>query len=97
MSLRGRTIEQPATLPDGRNVTVHVGVPEDPYIPRREQTNVDLQLREGPTVIATVTTVLDPDDTSEALQLAREVREAIESGRMPLTAHALEPFADRLR
>src|SRR5580765_1858512 len=36
VSLRGRTVEHTATLPDGRNVVVHVGVPDDPYIKRAE-------------------------------------------------------------
>ena len=76
---------------------VWVGVPDDPYIAKSELSNVDLQLREGSNVLATITTVLDPDQTSEALQLVREVRAAIEADQIPLTASALEPFADRLR
>jgi hypothetical protein len=72
-------------------------VPDDSYIPKSEQSTVDLQLREGANVLASVTTVLDPDQDSEAHQLAREVRAAIESDQIPLTASALEPFADRLR
>ena len=36
MSLRGRPVEQTASLPDGREVQVRVGVPDDSYIPRRE-------------------------------------------------------------
>jgi len=78
-------------------VEVWVGVPDDPYIAKSELSNVDLQLREGSNVLATITTVLDPDQTSEALQLVREVRAAIEADQIPLTASALEPFADRLR
>ena len=76
---------------------VWVGIPDDSYIPRNEQTNVDLQLREGDNVLATVTTVLDAEQTGEAIELAREVVAAIEAGEIPLTASALEPFADRLR
>ena len=86
-----------ASLPGGGSVEVWVGVPDDSYIPKAEQTNVDLQLREGGSVLATVTTVLDPAQDGEARQLAREVRAAIEAERIPLTAAALEPFADRLR
>ena len=86
-----------ASLPGGGSVEVWVGVPDDSYIAKSEQTNVDLQLREGHNVLATVTTVLDPAQDGEARQLAREVRAAIEAERIPLTAAALEPFADRLR
>jgi len=97
MTLRASPVIEHASLPGGGSVEVWVGVPEDSYIPRSEQTNVDLQLREGGNVLATVTTVLDPAQDGEARQLAREVRAAIEAERIPLTAAALEPFADRLR
>jgi hypothetical protein len=86
-----------ASLPDGGTVTVWVGVPEDSYLAPKDVTNVDLQLREGDAVLATVTTVLDPDQEAEAHALAREVRSALEAGETALTAAALEPFADRLR
>jgi hypothetical protein len=48
-------------------------------------------------VIASLTTVLDPDQVSEAHQLAREVKAALESGEIGLHADDLEQFADRLR
>ncbi len=86
-----------ASLPDGGSVTVWVGVPEDSYLAAKDVTNVDLQLHEGGAVLASVTTVLDPDQEQEAHALAREVQAAIESGEAALTAAALEPFADRLR
>jgi hypothetical protein len=41
--------------------------------------------------------VLDPEQDSEARQLAREVKAAIEGGEIGLHASELEPFADRLR
>jgi hypothetical protein len=97
MSLRGRTIEHPATLPDGRHVVVHVGVPDDPYIPRAELETVDVELHEGGHVLAAVNTVLDPDQESEAEQLAREIATKLEAGDIEPTAHAIEPFADTLR
>ena len=97
VTLRAQPIVEHAELPGGGTVAVWVGVPEDPYIDRRELTSVDLQLHEGANVLASVTTVLEPSQDSEARQLAREVRRAIEAGEMPLTAAALEPFADRLR
>ena len=97
MSLQTDPIVEHASLPGGGSVAVWVGVPDDSYIAASDRTTVDLQLREGENVLATVTTVLEPGQTSEARQLAREVRAAIEAERLPLTAAALEPFADRLR
>ena len=42
-------------------MTIWVGVPDDPYIDdKRQLTNVDLQLHEGRSVIASITTVLEP-------------------------------------
>ncbi len=97
MSLRGRTIEQSATLPDGRAVTVHVGAPDDPYIPRSELETVDVELHADGRVLAAVNTVLDPDQESEALELAREIVRGLESGELEPTAGAIEPLADTLR
>jgi len=97
VTLRAGPVVEHASLPGGGSVEVWVGVPEDSYIKRSQQTNVDLQLREGANVLASVTTVLDVEQTSEARELAREVRAAIEAGDVPLTAAAIEPFADRLR
>jgi len=48
-------------------------------------------------VLASISTVLDPDQASEALQLVREVKAALEAGAIGLHASELEPFADRLR
>ena len=87
-----------ATLPSGGSVTVWVGVPDDPYINDKGTLNtVDIQLHEGNAVIASLSTVLDHDQTSEALALAREVKAALEAGTIGLHANELEPFADRLR
>jgi hypothetical protein len=97
VSLRGTPVSEHASLSGGGSVEVWVGVPDDSYLSKSEQSNVDLQLREGENVLASVTTVLDPDQDSEARQLASEVRAAIESEQIPLTASAIEPFADRLR
>ena len=41
--------------------------------------------------------MLEPEQTSEGLALAREVKAAIEAGEIGLHADDLEPFADRLR
>jgi hypothetical protein len=97
MSLRGTPVVERATLPDGGSVTVWVGVPDDSYIDKKNLSTVDIQLHEGNAVIASLSTVLDPDQTSAALQLAREVKAAIEGGEIGLHASELEPFADRLR
>ena len=87
-----------ASLPGGGTVEVWVGVPDDPYINDKQAlTTVDIQLREGAQVLASISTVLDPDQASEALQLVREVKAALEAGAIGLHASELEPFADRLR
>jgi hypothetical protein len=97
VSLRGRTVEQTATLPDGRHVSVRVGVPEDPYIARSQLETVDVELHSGGSVLAAVNTVLDPDQESEALELAREIARGLESGDLQPTAGAIEPLADTPR
>jgi len=78
-------------------IIVHVGVPEDPYIPRSQLETVDVELRAGGKVLAAVNTVLDPDQEKEALQLAREIAQGLESGELEPTASAIEPLADTLR
>ena len=98
MSLRASPVVEHAALPNGGTVIVWVGVPDDPYIDdKRNLTTVDIQLHEGNAVIASLSTVLEPEQTSEALQLAREVKAALEAGEIGLHASELEPFADRLR
>jgi hypothetical protein len=84
-------------LPDGRDVVVHVGVPEDPYIRRADLDTVDVDLRSGGTVLAAVNTVLDPDQEAEAVELAREIARKLEAGDLEPTASAIEPLADTLR
>lgn len=97
MSLRGEPVEASATLPDGRVVTVRVGIPEDSYIPRRALDTVDIELLDGEQHLAAINTVLSADQTSQARDLAREVVSKLESGELEPTAGALEPLADRLR
>jgi len=97
VSLRSRRIEQPAVLPDGTEVIVRVGVPDDPYIPRRELSTVDVELWAEDRVLAAVNTVLDPEQESEGLALAREIVAGLESGSLAPTAGAIEPLADTLR
>jgi arginine utilization protein RocB len=97
MSLRGEPIERTATLPDGREIRVRVGVPNDGYIAKRDLDTVDVELFEGERSLAFVNTVLDADQTSEALELAREIVRGLESGDLEPTAGAIEPLADTLR
>jgi hypothetical protein len=98
MTLRASPVIEHASLPNGGTVTVWVGVPDDAYFDdKRNLTTVDIQLQEGNGVVASLSTVLDPDQDGEARQLAREVKAALESGEIGLHASELEPFADRLR
>jgi hypothetical protein len=97
VSLRGRPVEQIATLPDGRLVRVRIGVPQDSYIASRELETVDVELSDGDRHLAAVNTVLAPEQESEALQLAREIVRGLESGELEPTAGAIEPLADQPR
>ena len=84
-----------ATLPDGREVQVWIGVPKDAY---REMNTVDIELSlVGGNHLAAVNTVLDAEQTSEARSLAREIVAGLESGNLEPTAAALEPLADQPR
>ncbi len=76
---------------------MRVGVPDDSYIPRRELDTVDVELFVDGRAVAAVNTVLDADQASEALQLAREIVAGLESGNLEPTAAALEPLADQPR
>lgn len=98
MSLLTSPIVEHASLPGGGTVTVWVGIPDDPYIDdKSELTTVDIQLHEGNGVVASLATVLESHQESEARALAREVKAAIEAGEIGLHANELEPFADKLR
>jgi hypothetical protein len=96
MSLRGAPLEQEATLPDGRVMSVRIGLAEDSYIPRRELDTVVLELwDEGRGEhLAGVATVLSVDDVDAARALLREVAEGLADGSLEPTAGALEPLAD---
>ncbi len=97
MSLRSRVIEQRATLPDGREALVQVGVPDDSYIPRKELDTVAVEVLVDGMVAASLNTVLDPDQVSEARALAREIASGLQSGELEPTAGAIEPLANTLR
>jgi hypothetical protein len=97
VSLRGSPVEQTATLPDGREVLIRIGVPDDGYISRKELDTVDVELYMNDRHVAAVNTVLTADQESEARQLAREIAAGLESGTLEPTAAAIEPLADEPR
>jgi hypothetical protein len=96
MSLRGEPLEHEATLPDGRVVSVRIGLAEDSYISRRELDTVVLELWDGSRGehLAGVSTVLSANDVDAARALLREVVDGLEQGSLEPTAGALEPLAD---
>jgi hypothetical protein len=94
VSLNGRPIEKSAVLPDGREVRVRIGIPEDSYISRRELRTVDVELYTADEHLAAVNSVLLPEQESEALALARRIVAGLESGELEPTAGAIEPLAD---
>jgi hypothetical protein len=96
MSLRGHPISQTATLPDGREVEIAIGIASDPYIEDRIET-VGVELRAEGEVLATLNTVLEPEQESEARALAREIAAGLESGDLEPAAASIEPLADRPR
>lgn len=93
MSLRSGPVEETFALPDGRVASVRVGL-LDSYIKPSEQTTVALELRAGSAVLAALNTVLEPDDESGALALARDAARRLAAGELEPTAEALEPLAD---
>jgi len=97
VSLRGSPIEQTVTLPDGGEVLIRVGVPDNGYLPRKELDTVDVELFMDGRHVAVVNTVLTAEQESEARQLAREIAVGLESGALEPTAGAIEPLADQPR
>jgi len=94
VSLRGNPVLESATLPDGREAEIWIGIPTDDYVPARELETVVLELRVNGEVAAALNTLLEPEQTSEALALARHIGEGLASGQLEPTAGALEPLAD---
>ncbi|HEX5448982.1 MAG TPA: hypothetical protein VFW85_02875 [Gaiellaceae bacterium] len=95
MTLRTSPVIEHAALPGGGTVTVWVGVPDDPYFDDKSQlTTVDIQLIEGRSVIASMSTALEPEQETEARKLARDVKAALEAGEIGLHAHDLERFEE---
>ena len=94
MSLKRRPIEKTATLPDGREVSIRIGIPEDSYIARRELRTVDVELFTAQEHLAAVNSVLLPEQETEARALAKRIVAGLESGELEPTAAAIEPLAD---
>jgi hypothetical protein len=77
---------------------VWVGIPDDPYIDDKNALKtVDIQLHEGNSIVASISTVLNATHEAGARALARDVKAALEAGKIGLHAHELETFADELR
>jgi hypothetical protein len=94
VSLRGHAAEATATLPDGREAFVRVGVPDDSYVPKRELSTVTVEIAIGGEIVAVVDTILEPEQDREGLALAREIAVGLGSGALAPTAGAIEPLAD---
>lgn len=95
MSLRETPIEREIELPDGRTATIRVGLFPDPYIERRENDTVSVELLVDGEHAAFVNTVLDPGQEGEARSLVRELADGLQSGALAPTASAIEPLALR--
>jgi hypothetical protein len=94
MSLRGAPIEQPATLPGGRVVTVRIGVPADSYVARSELDTVVVELFAHERGVAAASTLLEPEQTREARRLLRRLVTSLEDGSVEPTAAAVERIVD---
>lgn len=97
MSLRESPVELTASLPDGREVLIRVGVPDDSYVPKRELSTVTAELFEGERSLAVATTILEPHEERDARELARAIAAGLADGSVEPTAAAIEPLADRRR
>jgi hypothetical protein len=96
VSLHGNPIHETAHLPDGRQAHIRVGIAEDPYIADRDLNTVVLEVRIGSGVVATLDTILDAEQVSEAQHLANRVRDGLKDGSLQPTAHSLGPLTDEL-
>jgi hypothetical protein len=92
-----RPVEANALLPDGAEATVRVGLVDDPYIARKDQQTVGVQIVVDGDVAVSLNTVLEPDDEPAARSLVEQIVRGLESGELEPTAVAVEPLADELR
>jgi hypothetical protein len=93
VSLRETPLTDTAALADGREVRIDLRVLDDDYVEEPQRTVV-LELREGEEVLATLNTVLEPEQDEDARRLVDEVRSRLEAGELEPTAGALEPLTD---
>jgi hypothetical protein len=96
VSLHQNPVHETARLPGGGEVTIRVGIAEDPYIADKDLNTVVLEVRVGRSVVATLDTILDAEQVDEARHLAARVREGLSSGELEPTAHSLGPLTDEL-
>jgi hypothetical protein len=95
MSLRLRPALQGTVLPDGRPVTVFVGVPEDPYIDQLELVVAEIRDERGSS-LGVASTLLRTDDERGARSLARELATSLGTGEIEPTADGIEQVIDEL-
>jgi hypothetical protein len=93
VSLRETPLSDTAALPDGRDVRIDLRVLDDDYVEEPQRT-VILELRDGEEVLASLSTLLEPEQSDEGRRLVDEVRTGLETGELEPTAGALEPLAD---
>ena len=96
MGLRERPAEGTTELPDGREVTVRVEVPDDDYLAEDDRRTVALFVRNEERVLAAINTVLAPEQEEEAAALVREALVGLSSGELEPTAGSLERLGDRI-
>lgn len=96
MTLRAGPLQQDAKLPDGTLVHVRIGIPEDGYIRPKDIETVTVELSGHGEHLAAVSSILEPDQMSEALELMRRIVAGLESGTLAPTAGAIAPLADTL-
>jgi hypothetical protein len=96
VSLHANPVVENARLPDGREARISVAVAQDPYIADRDMNTVVLEVRIGRGVVATIDTVLDPAQVTEAQHLATHVRDGLSSGALEPKTSSLERLADEI-
>src|SRR4051794_30898944 len=97
MSLRGSSIEQDLTLPDGRTAQLRIAMAHDSYLPEREEETVILELRIDGHVAAPSTPGPAPKRDKEPTRPAREWTGAPGPAPIGRPAPALERYVARLR
>ena len=94
MSLHGNPVTGTASLPDGGEAHIRVGIAEDPYVADKELNTVVLEVSVDGSVTAVVDTILDASSVDEAHHLVTRIRDGLASGELEPTVKSLEPLAD---